>query len=61
MKIVTREEIFLDENELSIWDRYDQLLDSMLAGSNDSEIIRLIQEIQSSMFDLADYINVEEN
>ena len=61
MKIIKYEKILLTESELDIWNQFDELLDNMLRDSNDSKTIKLIQEVQDSMFELADYVGEEEN
>lgn len=61
MRFVEREIIFLNENEMNIWVQYDQLLDSIRRGSSNIGTQRLVEEIQDLIFDLADYIDEEEN
>ena len=61
MKIVKYEKILLSKSELDIWNQFDELLDNMLRDSNDSKTIKLIQEVQDSMFELVDYVGEEEN
>ena len=61
MKIIKYEKILLSKSELDIWNQFDELLNNMLRDSNDSKTIKLIQEVQDSMFELVDYVGEEEN
>ena len=52
MRIVKCEKIFLSMEEQGVWSNFDQILEGLERGCENSETIRLVNKIQSLLSDL---------
>ena len=60
MRIVRKEEIFISIKENETWIRMQNLLEGVKREATNPQILEKVDRIQEDLFDLADYIEIEE-